>query len=385
MAMFTSKGKTGEIQRRKFGAVDNGLDEAGVAALVSNLIDQNSDLLSKQEHLHSLTKLLEKAVLKAQEEADSIRAEAEKEANAKVAAIITKAETGAEELIAEARQRAGENAQEKISWAEQKARDIIKAAGEEAEAIKGPARREANGIITEARKKSEAAERQAQELLIETTEKVESLKGLAEEEASRLIADVKQQVECLAETRITKAQEEGQKIIEEAMKTAEMETLRIRQKAGQILLVSKKLGEDEVRDNFERFCERLLSSSTDAEEGAATSNGSGQVGRKQNLALYDGTVELTIPPPIALDRIVKLHRHLRGTPDIKIMKMRGTADKGLRMQLHLRSRTPLLNILEALPEVKKASDPLLRAGNVAHSQPATGKRPVRRIVVTTTK
>lgn len=383
--MITSKGKAGEIQRRKFEAADNGLDEAGVAALVSNLIDQNSDLLSKQEHLRSLTKLLEKAVLKAQEEADSIRAGAEKEANAKVAAIITRAETGAEELIAEVRQRAEESAQEKISWAEQKARDIIKAAEEEAEAIKEPARREANGIVAEARQKSEAAERQSQELLIEATEKVESLQGLAEEEASRLIADVKQRAECLAEAKITKAEEEGQKIIEEAMKTAEMETQRIRQKAGQILLVSKKLGEDEVRDNFERFCEGLLSISTDAGEGAATSNGSGQVDRKQNLALYDGTVELTIPPPIALDRIVKLHRHLRGTPDIKIMKVSGTADKGLRMQLHLRSRTPLLNILEALPEVKKASDPLLRAGSIVHSQPATGKRPVRRIVVTTRK
>ncbi|MGB3128681.1 MAG: hypothetical protein WBC11_03065, partial [Dehalococcoidia bacterium] len=167
--------------------------------------------------------------------------------------------------------------------------------------------------------------------------------------------------------------------------TAEIETQRIRQKAEQILLMSKKLGEDEIRENFERFCEGLLPSSADAGEGAATSNGSGQVDRKQNLALYEGTVELTIPPPIALDRIVKLHRHLRGTPDIKIMEMRGTADKGLRMQLHLRSRTPLLNILEAMPEVKKASDPPQRAGSIAHSQPATGKRPVRRIVVTITK
>jgi len=369
-AMFTSKGKAGEIQRRKFRAVDNGLDEAEVAALVSNLIDQNSDLLSKQEHLRSLTKLLEKAVLKAQEEADSIRAEAEKEANAKVAAVIAKAETGAEELIAEARQRA---------------EDIIKAAEEEAEAIKGPARREAKGIVAEARQKSEAAERQSQELLIEATEKVESIKGLAEEEASRLIADVKQQAECLAKAKITKAEEEGQKIIEEAMNTAEIETQRMRQKAEQILLMSKKLGEDEIRENFERFCEGLLSSSTDAGEGVAALNGSGQADRKQNLALYDGTVELTIPPPIALDRIVKLHRHLRGTPDIKIMEMRGTADKGLRMQLHLRSRTPLLNILEAMPEVKKASDPPQRAGSIAHGQPATGKRPVRRIVVTITK
>lgn len=368
--MFTSKGKAGEIQRQKFGAVDNGLDEAEVAALVSNLIDQNNDLLSKQEHLRSLTKLLEKAVLKAQEEADSIRAEAEKEANAKVAAIITKAETGAEELIAEARQRA---------------EDIIKAAEEEAEAIKGPARREAKGIVAEARQKSEAAERQSHELLIEATEKVESIKGLAEEEASRLIADVKQQAECLAKAKITKAEEEGQKIIEEAMSTAEIETQRIRQKAEQILLMSKKLGEDEIKENFERFCEGLLSSSTDAGEGVAALNGSGQADRKQNLALYDGTVELTIPPPIALDRIVKLHRHLRGTPDIKIMEMRGTADKGLRMQLHLRSRTPLLNILEAMPEVKKASDPPQRAGSIAHSQSATGKRPVRRIVVTITK
>ena len=383
--MFTSKGKAGEIQRQKFGAVDNGLDEAEVAALVSNLIDQNNDLLSKQEHLRSLTKLLEKAVLKAQEEADSILAEAEKEANAKVAAIITKAETEAEELIAEARQRAEESAQEKIPQAEQRASDIIKAAEEEAEAIKGPARREAKGIVTEARQKSEAAERQSQELLIEATEKVESIKGLAEEEASRLIADVKQQAECLAKAKITKAEEEGQKIIEEAMNTAEIETQRIRQKAEQILLMSKKLGEDEIRENFERFCEGLLSSSTDAGEGVAALNGSGQADRKQNLALYDGTVELTIPPPIALDRIVKLHRHLRGTPDIKIMEMKGTADKGLRMQLHLRSRTPLLNILEAMPEVKKASDPPQRAGSIAHSQPATGKRPVRRIVVTITK
>lgn len=368
--MFKSKGKAGEARGRKFRVVDNGLDQAEVAALVSSLIDQNSDLLNKQDNLRSLTKLLEKAVLEAREEASSIREEAEREADARATAIIARAE---------------EDAKEEISRAEQQARDIIKEAKKEVETIKELARKEAIDIVDEARQKSEAAERQAQELLIEAADKVEAVRGLAEEEASRLIADVKQRAECSADAKIVKAEEEGQKIIEEAMKTAEIETRHIRQRAEQILLVSKKLGEDEVRDNFEKFCEGLLSSQPGAGESTDVSSGRGHLDKKQNLALYDGTVELTIPPPIALDRIVRLHRHLRSTPDIKIVKVRGTEDKGLKIQLHLRSRTPLLKILEALPEVKKVSDPLQRAGGIAQNQAAPGKRPIRRIVVTTRK
>jgi hypothetical protein len=78
----------------------------------------------------------------------------------------------------------------------------------------------------------------------------------------------------------------------------------------------------------------------------------------QNLALYEGNIEIAIPPPVGLDRMLQFHKHLKQTPQLEVLNLGGSVDKGITIRLHLESPIPLLKILEDLPEVKKASDEL---------------------------
>ena len=301
-------------------------------------------------------------------------------------------------ILAEARQKAEEIVWERVLWAEQQAWDTIEETEKEAEKIKRLAQDEAEGIIAEARMKSEAAERQAQQILNAAMEKVDSITALAKEEAGKLIAEVKTKAERMAELRVSRAEEEGQCIIEKAVKKAEAEARRIvdeavqkaeteaqhvKQEAERMLLMSRKLGEEEVKDQFNKFCEELVANTEYIASRKETLTAQVPVDKKESPVLYDGTVELAIKPPVALDRIVKLHRHLRATPQIRVMRMKATKDKGLRMQLLLKGRTPLLDILRALPEVKAVSTRPQNASKVTVTPAVGAGGAASRITVTT--
>ena len=332
--MVTIGGKVKEIWAQQFSIVKNGLHEAEVSAFIGSLIDQNNDLANKLGHLHSLTRLAEKTVVEAEEQAKRINIETKRKAEARAITIITRAEekakAEAERIITEAQQRAEVSAQEKVALAEQQAQGIIRAAEEKAEA----------------------------------------------------------------------------------------EAQRIRQEAEQLLLRSKQLGEEEIREKFERVCEELLSNYEYAEEMTAISTeeepgapepsgpeaavcvqadtvaeemqeqislGQEEGEKEESPALYDGTVELAIPPPVALDRILKLHKHLAKAPQIKVLDVRGSAGSGIRIKLSLQTHIPLLSFLEALPEVERVSDRLKEADKLYPPQDRREKTPLRRIVLTTKK
>ncbi|MCJ7521614.1 MAG: hypothetical protein MUP21_05310 [Dehalococcoidia bacterium] len=446
--MFATKVEVKEICGRKFRVVDSGLDEAEVAAFIGSLMDQNNELANKGEHLQSLTSLLEKVVLKAQEEADSISAEVEKKVNAKANTVIAKAEeeararaemtiakakekakTEAEGIIAEAQQRAEKGAQEKISLAEQQAREIVKAAEEKVEAIKVPAEKEASRIVIDAGKKAEVAERQAREIVKAAEEKVEAIKVPAETEASRIVAEAEQKAEA-AEQRVreaiktaeekvssieTAAEKEASRIILEAKEKAEGEALLIRQEAEQLLIGSREIVESEIsaiREKFRKACEGLLEEATalspgecvntpapftlgantsteaGAEAGKASERLAVQVeegDEKESPALYQGAVELEIMPPISLAGILQLHRHLASTPEVKTLYVKGTANKGIIIRLFLRSPAPLLEVLEALPEVGRVSDKGKVTDRIKSALWKGSESSVRTILVTTTK
>jgi F0F1-type ATP synthase membrane subunit b/b' len=75
---------------------------------------------------------------------------------------------------------------------------------------------------------------------------------------------------------------------------------------------------------------------------------------KVNAEMYKDLVELALVPPIALDQMLKLHKYLKNTPNIKVVELTGSLDKGVKMRLFLMAPTPLLSVLEALPEVEMA-------------------------------
>jgi len=106
--------------------------------------------------------------------------------------------------------------------------------------------------------------------------------------------------------------------------------------------------------------------------------------KEEDSALYEGTVELAIPPPVGLDRMLQLHKNLRHIPQIEVMNLGVSKDKGITIRLFLDSPIPLLKLLGDLPEVDKVSEPLGGAKN-ADSQKAAGKPSLRKIIVTTRK
>ena len=61
-------------------------------AFINSLIDQNAELAGKLENIDSLTELAEKTVIEASKEAEVIKVEAEREADAKAAAIVARSE-----------------------------------------------------------------------------------------------------------------------------------------------------------------------------------------------------------------------------------------------------------------------------------------------------
>jgi hypothetical protein len=106
---------------------------------------------------------------------------------------------------------------------------------------------------------------------------------------------------------------------------------------------------------------------------------------KESPAIYEGTVELVIPPPLGLDRMLQLHKHLRNIPNIEVLNLGVSADKSITIRVTLENPTPLRKILEDLPEVETTADAPQDA-EMTTSTKKTGERtPVKRIIVTTKK
>jgi hypothetical protein len=103
---------------------------------------------------------------------------------------------------------------------------------------------------------------------------------------------------------------------------------------------------------------------------------------KNGPALYHGTVEVDILPPVASDRVLKLHKYLSKTPQIRVLDLRGSAGSGIRFKLFLRTDMPLLDMLKALPEVEKVSDGTRQDDKSYPPQHRKGEPAVSRIVVT---
>jgi DNA-binding response OmpR family regulator len=94
----------------------------------------------------------------------------------------------------------------------------------------------------------------------------------------------------------------------------------------------------------------------EAEVYPAHSNEKAGAEAERQRALYDGTVELAILPPVSLQQIVRLHEQLRTFTEFKVLNLGGSADKGITIRLFVKTPIPLIKILGGFSEVVKASD-----------------------------
>lgn len=129
-----------ELFGRTFKIVKSGLDEDEIVSFLVGLIEQNTDLVAKLEHLDSLNKLAESTVIEAQNESERIRLEIEQNAKDMASAII-----------AEAKEAAEKNAKERIEETERIAETIKASAEEEANRIKAEASQKAEELAIKIR------------------------------------------------------------------------------------------------------------------------------------------------------------------------------------------------------------------------------------------
>jgi hypothetical protein len=109
----------------EFKRVKNGLDETQVTSLIDELINERDKLAQSQDHVASLNRLAERAIVEADKLATQIKTEAAQQAKAESAAIVDKAKEQARQM------------------AEKKITEAAKLANEEANAIKAKAEEEA--------------------------------------------------------------------------------------------------------------------------------------------------------------------------------------------------------------------------------------------------
>jgi len=349
---------------------------------------------SAQEKIAAAEQQAQSMLTAAEEKAESIKANADDEAN---------------RITAEAKQNA--------IATEQQAQEILKTAEEQAESIKTNADNEANRIITEAKQNAMAAEQQAQSMLTAAEEMAESIKANAEKKANKIVSEAKERAEDLVNARAASAEKEAQSIFEEAKAKAEEEAHLIKQKSEQLLKRSKRISEGEIKEKLKRVYQGLLSSLEGIDETIALPIEEGKesepakpelivhakaerktkespkqpppseekVAVKESPALYQGTVELVIPPPLGLDRMLQLHKHLRNIPNIEVLNLGVSADKSITIRVMLENPTPLRSILEDLPEVETVADAPQDAEMTTPTKKTGERTPVKRIIVTTKK
>ncbi len=365
--MFAAKDRATEIVGNRFRIVKNGLDEAEVSAFVEGLVSRYNDLLQEVERLRVAIGVDERANTANTPARDGGEADRKE----------------AEMVVAEAERRGEEIIQGRVAVAEQRAWDIVRAAEDDAAALRADARRDAGDMIAEARRKVETAERQSNKMLNEAAAVAESARAVAEEESRKLVAGMKRKADSLVEARLSKAEDEGRLIIERATMVAQAEAQRIREEARQMLLASRQLQEMQAVEDCRTGREASSGDLPHTLTETSVDGGGDPTAGDASSALYEGTVELAICPPIVLDRVVKLHRHLKKTPQIKVMDVRRSDDRGLQMRLHVPKRTPLLEVLKAFPEVKRVAVPRREAFQGVPGIPAGDKPSVRKVFVTT--
>jgi len=292
--------ETNDAPDRKPSMDSNNLSDADTLVFINSLIDQNSELSSELKRVGPIAKLAEERLHEATARLETANAEARR-------------------IVAEAKQAA-----------EKKALEILKAAGENAQAVKRSTEEEARGIISIAKQKADAAEWQAREIRNAAEAKAKGARIFAEEEATRIISEARE-----------KAQKEAH--------LARLET-------EQLLARNKMIAESRLKEVSKLVSKEPLSPSKNIEEKpTVTTQVRENSDAGESLALYQGNVELVLAPPVAAGQLVKLGRQLKHFNYIKVVGLDGSLKQGIRMRLFLQKRIPLLKVLKAMPEVETAS------------------------------
>lgn len=125
----TTKDDVAVLGGRELKRVKNGLDEAQVESFINELIKERDKLVQSQDHIASLNRLAERAIVEADKLATQIKTESAERAKAEGAAIMDKAKEQARQMI------------------EKKIAEAVEIANQKANAIKAKAEEEAAVLV----------------------------------------------------------------------------------------------------------------------------------------------------------------------------------------------------------------------------------------------
>ena len=102
--------------------------------------------------------------------------------------------------------------------------------------------------------------------------------------------------------------------------------------------------------------------------------------QEENTVLYIGTVELSFSHPVSLQQILQFYNTLKHVRQVDVVDVAGLVDKNVTIKLLLETPTPLVKILEVLPEVEEISDGFQNAENIISGGRGEAS-PAKRIVI----
>ncbi|MBE0479828.1 MAG: hypothetical protein IBX68_02495 [Dehalococcoidia bacterium] len=304
-----------------------------------NTVYSNGDRLA---YLDSLTRFAESTVIEATKQSLRIKSEMEEKAKIKAASIVAqakeKAQAEVERIVGEAQAEARTRANEILVAAEQKANSLLQSAGHDAETIRS---------------------------------RCEGVESIAAEADPAFVQQAREQLSLLV--RVLHSEQQ------------------------RLLSSGKKPGESEIKNTFSTILESmgpfselvgevsLTAEPESAEEEPEPDEGKrapAHENKKGAETLFEGTVELALPPPVGLDRMLQLHKHLKQTPNVDVLNLGGSVDKGITIRVHLENPTALLKIIAELPEVSGAAEEEPGSTKVVPGRKDDGSQ-IKRIIVNT--
>ena len=379
-----SKQKTRQLWEREFNTVKDGLDEKQVVAFVDDLIAQRK--ASQQASAASLRSVLKTAVTDAEQIAASIKLKAQTEAEEEAARTIDQAKQEADEI----RRRTEVAAQEESE-------DILAASNRKAEISEVEMRQKALLFLLRAREKIEKEvvgeykrayarlSSSLQDLLSEGQNIATELKDkrarlwesknfkLKEYEATLLsasgVAVPPPETLAPAETEIEpdiagkEKTEEPTQLQEEATEEGieqpvQLEEEALEEKVEEPVQLEK---EATVSELVEVITEELLEENLTEERPGDEEPDSAPL-KLDSRALYTGEVELAMAIPVDPKTVSKLYNYLQTTPEIKILHVRGSWDRGTTITVALDKPIPLISMISKIPEIE-ATPELLQKDN----------------------
>lgn len=80
-----------------------------------------------------------------------------------------------------------------------------------------------------------------------------------------------------------------------------------------------------------------------------------ETGEQVSAGLYEGKVLLSVMSPVAFGRLRMLEDGLRQVPNLSVVLVGGSVDKGTTITVSARAPIPLMEILRELPHVEQVS------------------------------